>query len=130
MQGQQLVNNISTKQKEAYKKPIYYNSAKFFDVEYQVYGEVSLKNEADKHLYWESEDRRKCVRMVSRDGKFVGLNSLGIRYRHRVCEDWIKNEISIEQAIDELPKANFDPEFYPNIEKQLIPHFKENLKRT
>ena len=64
MQGRQLVNNISTKQKEEYKKPIYYNSAKFFDVEYQVYGEVSLKNENDKHLYWESSDRRECVRIA------------------------------------------------------------------
>ena len=126
MQGKQLAQNLFEKPK-AYTKPIYYNSAKFLDIEYQVYGEVLHPNETDTHLYWESDDNRQCVRMVARDGNFIGLNSLGTRYRQNVCEKWIKNKISIEQAIEQLPEANFDPEFYKKLEKQIIPAFKKQL---
>lgn len=128
MQGKQLARNL-TSTPQAYKKPIYYNSAKFMDVEYQVYGEVPFPNEQDTHFYWESADKRQCVRMVARDGKFLGLNSLGTRYRQNVCEKWINDKSTIEQAIDELPLANFDPEFFKKLEKEIVPFFKKQLSQ-
>jgi len=127
MQGRQLVRNLATSNNQAYKKPIYYNSAKFIDVEYQIYGQVPKVNDTDTHLYWESDCRTKCVRMVSRGGKFLGLSSLGVRYRQRTCEEWIEKGITVEEAIDDLSSANFDPEFYSKIEKEIAPLFRKML---
>jgi NAD(P)H-nitrite reductase large subunit len=127
MQGKQLAQNL-VGERQAYTKPIYYNSAKFLDVEYQIYGDVPLPGGPEKHLYWESKDGRRCVRMVGRNGKFIGLNSLGVRYRQRECETWLECDLSLEDAVEQLPKANFDPEFYKKIEKEIVPIFKEQLK--
>ena len=77
----------------AYDPGIWFNSAKFLDIEYQVYGRVPNKPvEGLEHLYWEHPGGRTSLRLVHRAGTFVGLNVMGQRYRHRVCERWIRED--------------------------------------
>lgn len=110
-------------QKIAYKPRLWFNSAKFFEIEYQVYGDVQAHPpENHASVYWEHADGRKSIRIVfDKETKAVlGFNLMGVRYRHEVCEKWILDETSIEEVLVNLGIANFDPEFYKEYEKEII----------
>ena len=99
-----------------YRPGTWFNSAKFFDLEYMVYGEVPAARAqqapgAPPSLFWEHASGRQSLRLVHRDGVVVGLNLLGLRFRHRVCEAWIEQGRSVEHVLTHLRDAAFDPEF-------------------
>lgn len=109
-----------------YKQEVWFNSAKFFDIEYQVYGQVGNAPAAgEQHLYWEHEDGRKAIRIVysAENGQVTGFNLMGIRYRQEVCEQWIAGGTHIETVLRDLEKANFDPEFFSRYEPELIDRY-------
>jgi NAD(P)H-nitrite reductase large subunit len=102
---------------------IWFNSAKFFDIEYQVYGDVPQgETEGISQLYWEHPGGRKAVRLVfeTESGKILGFNLMGIRYRQEVCEKWIGSGAHIEEVLRDLGAANFDPEFFRQYEGELV----------
>ena len=82
--------------------------------------------EGEEHLYWEHEDGQKAVRIVynKADEVVTGINLMGIRYRHEVCDRWLQSKATIQQVLSELKKANFDPEFYRKYESQIIREYK------
>ena len=45
---------------------------------------------------------------------------MGIRYRHEVCEKWLAQKTNIEEVLQNLGLANFDPEFYDQYETELV----------
>ena len=107
----------------SYNRGVWFNSAKFFDIEYQTYGFVWPTLAEDEHtLYWEHPDGRHCVRLNygARDGEIRGMNAFGIRYRHRMVEQWIGQRLPIEQVLQRLGEANFDPEFYQQFESHVV----------
>lgn len=96
-----------------YRRGIWFNSAKFLDIEYQTYGTVPARpDDAHDHLYWEHADGRRSLRLVHRDGTVVGVNVMGMRLRHRVCEAWIREERSLDHVVEHLGDAAFDPELH------------------
>lgn len=106
-----------------YKPRLWFNSAKFFDIEYQVYGDIPAETpEHISSLYWEHEAGRMAIRInyEKAGGAVTGFNLMGIRYRHEVCEKWILERTSIEQVLGNLSLANFDPEFFEQHEGRLI----------
>lgn len=106
-----------------YDPGIWFNSAKFFDIEYQVYGFIpSVLDDDHSTIYWEHPLGKKSIRINYRkkDGSVKGFNLMGVRYRQEVCERWIKNGDSIETVLQQLGLANFDPEFYPQHEQELV----------
>ncbi|MGB3799323.1 MAG: FAD/NAD(P)-binding oxidoreductase [Lewinella sp.] len=112
----------------AYDPGIWFNSAKFMDIEYQVYGEVPAHGrDGLATLYWEHPDGDKAVRInYEEDGGAVrGFNLMGVRYRQEVCERWIREEANIEDVLQQLGLANFDPEFYAEYEYAIIDLFNE-----
>ena len=118
MMGEVAAYNICGK-KIAYDPGIWFNSAKFLDIEYQVYGDVPAKfKENQATLYWEHSDSMKSIRIVydKNDHTILGFNLMGIRYRHEVCEKWIKEKAPLEEVLENLSLANFDPEFYKEYE--------------
>ncbi len=122
MMGETVAYNIC-KKKIAYDPGIWFNSAKFFDIEYQVYGTVLAK--APEHhasIYWEHSDGRMSIRIVynKNNNQILGFNLMGVRYRHEVCEKWIKEKANIEEVLQNLGLANFDPEFYKEYETEVI----------
>ncbi len=106
-----------------YDPGIWFNSAKFMDIEYMVYGDVQPQA-PDHHasVYWEHHSGRKSVRIVydKNEGHVLGFNLMGIRYRHEVCDRWIAQKTPIEEVLTNLGIANFDPEFYDEYEKDII----------
>ncbi|GGD90011.1 NAD(P)/FAD-dependent oxidoreductase [Planktosalinus lacus] len=114
-----------------YKPGHWFNSAKFFDIEYQTYGWVFSKpNEGESHFHWHHEDGKKgitiCYETQSR--KFLGINTFGIRLRHEVLDRWLTEGKSVEDVVANLHQANFDPEFYKRYEKQIQQEFTTEQK--
>ena len=122
MMGETVAYTVCGKDK-AYVPSIWFNSAKFVDIEYQVYGTV-LANPPENHaaIYWEHSEGRKSIRIVydKNTNEVLGFNLMGIRYRHEVCEKWLKEKTSVETVLQNLGIANFDPEFYKEYETEVI----------
>lgn len=122
MMGETVAHTICGNRTK-YKPGIWFNSAKFFDIEYQVYGDVQA-NPPDHHesIYWEHPAGRNSIRIVfdKNTNAVVGFNLMGVRYRHEVCEKWIREKTPIENVLQNLGIANFDPEFYKEYEGEIV----------
>jgi NAD(P)H-nitrite reductase large subunit len=127
MMGETVAYNICG-QAKIYDPGIWFNSAKFIDIEYQVYGDI-LSKAPDNHtsVYWEHKDGRKSIRIVydNTNGQVVGFNLMGIRYRHEVCEKWLAEKTHIEQVLQNMGLANFDPEFYDEYESFVVDQYNQ-----
>lgn len=127
MMGEVVAHNICG-QEVAYDPGIWFNSAKFIDIEYQVYGTVLAKPpENHQSLYWEHADGRKGVRIIydQNDDTILGFNLMGVRYRHEVCEAWIKAKTPVTEVLQNLGLANFDPEFYDEYEADIVQKYNQ-----
>lgn len=92
----------------AYRPGVFFNSAKFFDLEWQVYGATS--GDGDD---WEWTDGRRSLRIRHVDGAVHGVSALGVRLRQAVCTRWIEEGWPLDRALADLDAARFDPEFAP-----------------
>ena len=129
MMGEVVAHTICGK-KTAYKPGVWFNSAKFFDIEYQTYGHVWAElKENETQFYWEHEDGKKCLKFVyeKTSGKLLGVNTFGIRLRHEVFDRWLNEGRTIQFVLENLKKANFDPEFFKRHEREILALYnKEN----
>ncbi|MCB0637294.1 MAG: FAD-dependent oxidoreductase [Lewinella sp.] len=127
MMGEVAAYNLAG-QAVPYDPGIWFNSAKFFDIEYQVYGEVpSRLPDEMSTLYWEHPEGRKSIRINydKTSGAVRGFNLMGVRYRHEVCDKWIAEQTPIEEVLPNLGIANFDPEFYREHEADLVGQYNQ-----
>ena len=121
MMGETVARTI-TGTKTKYRPGVWFNSAKFFDIEYQNYGEVPvIKRPGWDKFYWEGPDRKQCIKIAFEKENLTvkGVNLLGIRHRHELWDKWIKESKPLDYVIQHLPKANFDPEFYKHWEGEI-----------
>lgn len=98
-----------------YQPGIWFNSAKFLDIEYQTYGMVAPSWNADKFqsFYWQHEGGKVCFRMLmNQSGHVLGVNNFGLRLRHAFFDRAISEQWTGIKVIQNLNKANFDPEFH------------------
>jgi len=121
--------------RQPYNPGPWFNSAKFFDIEYQTYGMVNaIIPENENHFYWEHKSGEKCIHVVwdNTSGIFNGINTFGIRMRHDLFDNWLKKKVSIDEVMINLKTANFDPEFYTTYEQEILDDFNaktgKNLK--
>lgn len=117
----------------AYNPGPWFNSAKFFDIEYQTYGWVfanKLEGEAD--FYWEHPKGEICIHVVwdEATGLFKGLNVFGIRMRHDLFDKWLRESAGVDEVMANLSTANFDPEFYSHYEKAIVNQFNTETGRN
>lgn len=108
----------------------WFNSAKFFDIEYQTYGNVSSNPpENEQHFHWQHPDEKKAITIAYdiKSSRFLGINTFGIRMRHEVFDTWLTREKTIDFVLKNLREANFDPEFYDQHQKKIFNSFKQNL---
>lgn len=122
IQGQVVAKNICG-EKAVYDPGHWFNSAKFLDIEYQTYGWVFSKlREGETDFYWEHSDGKQCLHFVWNEasGQFIGMNTFGIRLRHKVFDRFLRDKRDIDYVIENLKAANFDPEFYKEIEGEVI----------
>ncbi len=127
MQGETVAQTICG-YKTRYVPGVFFNSAKLFDIEYQVYGTVHPQpTEEEEHFYWEHQGGEKSVRVVfeKETRSVLGFNLMGIRYKQAVCDRWIKEKASIMHVMEHLQEANFDPEFFRHYEKEIVARFNQ-----
>lgn len=119
--GETLAKTIcGTKTK--YEPGIFYNSAKFFDLDYSVYGSLpATLSENIESFYWENEKKNKCFRInyEQETGVIIGIHAIGFRLRAKACLDWIANKTNYKTTLKELEQANFEPEFSKNYFKEI-----------
>ena len=116
--AQSLTGNLSP-----YNPGHWFNSAKFFDIEYQTYGRISpLATQEENHFCWKHPEKNCMVRLAyhPKSRLFLGINTFGIRMRHEVFDQWLNDQTSIETVMENLGQANFDPEFYTQYEPHII----------
>ena len=129
MMGETLGQTLTGK-KMKYSPGHWFNSAKFFDIEYQTYGRVwPNPGENEQHFHWEHSDGTKAITIAfnRNANKFSGINSFGIRMRHEVFDRWLTEERKINYVLANLREANFDPEFYDRHEKEIFNSFKSSM---
>jgi NAD(P)H-nitrite reductase large subunit len=130
MMGEALAQTICGKPMQ-YNPGNWFNSAKFLDIEYQTYGWVFPNTgENETHFYWENKCGKKAIR-ISFDTQtrlFLGINVFGIRMRHEFFDTVLNEKKSIDFVIENLKKANFDPEFFKTFEKEIASAFKNQFK--
>lgn len=109
-----------------YKPGHWFNSAKFFDIEYQTYGWVWPEPKAhEDHFYWRHDNDKKCIHINYNKNtlEFIGINTFGIRMRHEFFDKALTDKKSITYVLEHLADANFDPEFYKLHEKEIVSKF-------
>jgi NAD(P)H-nitrite reductase large subunit len=94
-----------------YVPDVFFNSAKFFTLEYQTYGAVPPQSQS---IFFSDPARNRSIRVAYADDSdkhVLGFVLMGVRYRQEVCQKWIREQKSISYVLDHLHEANFDPEF-------------------
>lgn len=127
MMGETLAQTLCGNPTE-YKPGHWFNSAKFFDIEYQTYGWVwSQPKENESRFYWEHADGKKCIHIsYDKDTKeFIGINTFGIRMRHEFFDSVLNNKETADYVMEHLKDANFDPEFYKTYENEIVAQFNQ-----
>jgi NADH oxidase (H2O2-forming) len=117
----------------AYQPGPWFNSAKFFDIEFQTYGWVHHTNhDHETAFYWEHPSGKMCLHLVwdTETQVFRGVNTFGIRMRHDVFDSWLRAGASIDEVLSNLKSANFDPEFYAHHEEEIVHKFNEETGRN
>ena len=109
-----------------YQPGVFFNSAKFFDIEYQTYGQVPAQLPNDSQtFYWEHPNGKIALRInySASNESVTGINTFGMRLRHEVCEKWIKGRKGITYVLSHLRDAHFDPEFFTRHEQAVVREF-------
>lgn len=105
----------------AYRRGTWYNSAKFFDMEYTTAGWVPVLLNWDntpldpgpdiRHWFQRVPGRFESQRIVVKGDRVVGFNMLGSRWNHEPLLEWIHERRSLEYVLEHLQEAQFDEEF-------------------
>ncbi len=90
-----------------YAPGVFYNSAKFFDLEWQVYGATDPQGRGEDAAW---TDRRRSLRLRHDDDRLIGANALGVRLRAETVQGWIESGATLAHARRHLGDALFDPE--------------------
>ncbi len=113
MHGETLAQTLCGN-RTAYQPGVFFNSAKFFDIEYQTYGTVNAQLADDEQtFYWEHPNGEQCLRINYKayGESVVGIHAFGLRLRHAVCERWIRERRPVKYVLSQLGQADFNPEF-------------------
>jgi NAD(P)H-nitrite reductase large subunit len=96
---------------ERYAPGEWYDSAKFFDLEYTAAGDVKGEDPADYHY----QDGRHSVRVRVRDGAVRGFSMIGARWDHEALLRMVGERLTLERFLSGYHSAIFEPELFPAI---------------
>jgi NADPH-dependent 2,4-dienoyl-CoA reductase/sulfur reductase-like enzyme len=107
----------------AYRRGTWYNSAKFFDLEWTTAGHVPAQVGPDgepvappadlRTFFQRAPGRLESQRIVSKGDRVVGFSMLGSRWNHEPLLDWIHERRTLDWVLTHLPEAQFDEELSP-----------------
>ena len=105
----------------AYRRGTWYNSAKFFDLEWTTAGHVPASVAPDgsptaplagyRSWFQRVPGRFESQRIVVKGERVVGFNMLGSRWNHEPFLEWIEERRPLEWVLAHLGEAQFDEEF-------------------
>ncbi|NMM49507.1 NAD(P)/FAD-dependent oxidoreductase [Marinigracilibium pacificum] len=117
---------ILTGKNVKYNPGPWFNSAKFFDIEYQTYGQVlpEIQNN-ESRFYWQHPENNIAIHIVfdKDDYSFIGINVFGIRLKHEYFDKMLNKNATVSEVLSNLNDANFDPEFFKRYEEEIISSF-------
>ncbi|RSK34547.1 NAD(P)/FAD-dependent oxidoreductase [Hymenobacter metallilatus] len=117
-------------QPRPYRRGVWFNSAKFFDLEYQTYGRVPARPDPAEHSFcWQHPSGCHLLRLNFRSDTLAvtGVNVLGLRHRHETWHRWLQAGTPAPQVLAELGAANFDPEFFRRYEADIVAAFNQQF---
>jgi len=94
-----------------YRPPVFFNSAKFFEIEYTTAGEVTGIPDGASSFFHRIPGREISIRIVENGGSVIGFNMLGARWNHEWFEKWIRERRSMDEVVAQLHLAQYDVEF-------------------
>jgi NADPH-dependent 2,4-dienoyl-CoA reductase/sulfur reductase-like enzyme len=104
-----------------YRRGTWYNSAKFFDLEYTTAGWVPVllnwdntpldPGEGVRFWFQRVPGRFESQRIVLKGDRVVGFNMLGSRWNHEPLLQWIHERRGLDYVLARLGEAQFDEEF-------------------
>jgi NADPH-dependent 2,4-dienoyl-CoA reductase/sulfur reductase-like enzyme len=107
----------------SYRRGTWYNSAKFFDLEWTTAGHVPASVGADgtpvaappgyQTWFQRAPGRFESQRIVVKGERVVGFNMLGSRWNHEPLLDWIHERRPLDWVLKHLGEAQFDEELSP-----------------
>ncbi len=105
----------------AYRRGTWYNSAKFFDIEYTTAGWIPYPQRPApgwtppgyRTWYQHVPGTALTQRIVCKDERVVGFNCLGSRWDHTVFLRWIHERRPLGYVLDHMREAAFDEELSP-----------------
>ncbi len=127
--GEQLAQTLTGNRTE-YNPGYWFNSAKFMEIEYQTYGTVlnKLQENQEEFIYKHPKEAILLHFVFEKDSrKFIGINNFGLRLRHPVFNHWLLKKATIDEVLQDLKTANFDPEFYTKYENEIITQFNQQF---
>ena len=92
-----------------YRPPIFFNSAKFFEIEYTVVGEMA--DDQTQEFCARLPGKDVTVRINNAPGYVSGFSFLGSRWNHETLTHWIEQRRSLDFVLQHIPEAQFDVEF-------------------
>ncbi|WP_194974099.1 NAD(P)/FAD-dependent oxidoreductase [Aquiflexum lacus] len=128
MHGETLAHNLTHQKSVSYQPGIWFNSAKFLDIEYQTYGHVPpFWDEYIGSFYWEHQGGKACLRILYQksDMAIVGVNAFGWRLRHEFFDKAITDGWKLEKVMVNLNKANFNPEFFEAFHRDVLKKYNQ-----
>ncbi len=102
----------SESERQNYVRGTFYNSAKFFDIEYTTGGYVNFNFDGECDWFQcdlTNETSQRITYLA--DGSVVGFNMLGSRWDHRLFVKWVEEKRDIKWVLERLGEACFDEEF-------------------
>ena len=94
-----------------YHPPLFFNSAKFFEIEYTTVGDVTRLPDDARSFFHRLPGDAASIRIIEKDGAVIGFNMLGSRWDHTWFERWINERRPMDDVMQQLHLAQFDVEF-------------------
>ncbi|WP_339925669.1 FAD/NAD(P)-binding oxidoreductase [uncultured Cyclobacterium sp.] len=132
MHGETLAYNLTHDIQVDYKPGIWFNSAKFFDIEYQTYGFLPTSWGEDKwSFYWEEKQGKIAIRLLfDAEDRILAINVFGWRMRHEFFDTAIKEGWSSDRVMKNLGEASFNPEFYKDYHMEVVNKYNQEKGRN
>jgi NAD(P)H-nitrite reductase large subunit len=94
-----------------YAPPIFFNSSKFFEIEYTTAGEVMSLADGTPTILMRPPRGDVSLRIVHDGSRVLGFNMLGSRWDHEVLQRWIAERRGPAWVVEHLREAQYDVEF-------------------
>ncbi len=100
--------------RQVYTRGTFYNSAKFFDIEYTTAGLINFNLDGERNWFQYEPGTYFTERITYLpDGGVAGFNMLGRRWNHEILVEWVEQKRQLNWVLRHLGEALFDEEFMP-----------------